>query len=171
MPSFLFSHRTCSLHITMDWSHLYAILKSRKIIFFSQPKKLSIYSVLKTHPLDNTVAKIVQNREIWQKTSTHTKVSKCKADEGDRDPNGQNDNVLRVHFGSRLQNEKYHCHLEPQTKSMYILILFMANNLKIGGIKNIKIAWVNLVIILHLIVDQTSVNPEKGTGFYRILAS
>lgn len=155
----------------MDWSHLYAILKSRKIIFFSQPKKLSIYSVLKTHPLDNTVAKIVQNREIWQKTSTHTKVSKCKADEGDRDPNGQNDNVLHVHFGSRLQNEKYHCHLEPQTKSMYILILFMANNLKIGGIKNIKIAWVNLVIILHLIVDQISVNPEKGTGFYRILAS
>lgn len=56
---------------------------------------------------------------------------------------------------------------------MYILILFMANNLKIGGIKNIKIAWVNLpvVIILHLIVDQISVNPEKGTGFYRILAS
>lgn len=54
---------------------------------------------------------------------------------------------------------------------MYILILFMANNLKIVGIKNIKIAWVNLVIILHLIVDQISVNLEKGTGFYRILAS
>lgn len=93
--------------------------------------------MLKTHLLNNTVAKIIQNTVIRQKTSTHTEVSKCKADEGDRDPNGQNNNVLRVHFGSRLQNEKHHCHLEPQIKGMQVdhfvmfLILFMTNNLKI----------------------------------------
>lgn len=72
--------------------------------------------MLKTHLLNNTVAKKIQNTVITrQKTSTHTEVSKCKADEGDRDPKGQNENVLRVHFGSRLQNEKHHCHLKPQT--------------------------------------------------------
>lgn len=54
------------VHYILQWIEAIYMpyLKQENHYFFSQPKKLIIYSVLKTHPLDNTVAKIVQNREI-----------------------------------------------------------------------------------------------------------